>query len=280
MNDATHRATSLKRLKYDFSLVGKGSFWLDLDLNAFTHKMIHKETEKVGCYEKDLSIVMGALLKDAEMVIDVGAHIGYFSLLAATLVGKNGNVVAFEPIDENIDHFKHNLIINGIENVAIEKQVVSDRAGHTPFYYNRDNDGGHAVWDVGEHTYNVKSRQHPRVLSLPMTTLDHHFADVDLSRLKMIKIDTEGNEVNVLKGARRILKSYRVRCIVCELNEYGLKQMGHSQNDLLDLMIDCGYERFIFYNGTFMQLAPGQEIQSDHIINLYFMPIEYVATRI
>ena len=266
-----------KRLNYDFSFAGKGSFCLDLDLNRFSHQMIYEETNEVGCYEKDLSIVMGALLKEGDMVIDVGAHIGYVTMSAAIMVGSNGSVFAFEPVKENIDHILHNLSINGIENVSVEQLVVSDSVGNTPFYYNRDNDGGHALWDVGRHRYNVKSRQDPCILSFPMTTLDHHFASTDLSRLKIIKIDTEGNEVNVLNGARRIIESHRVPCIVCELNKYGLKQMGNTENDLRDLMLDYDYERFIFKNDTLMRLAPNQYIKSNHIINLFFFPRESVT---
>jgi len=101
---------------------------------------------------------MGALLQPGDLFIDVGAHIGYFSVLAASLVGKTGQVFSFEPIAENRKYLEHNIEINYLENVRIIPQVVSNRTGVTDFFFNIDNDGGHALWDISKHPFNKKSK--------------------------------------------------------------------------------------------------------------------------
>lgn len=269
--------TELDSIIYDLSLLGKGSFTIDFDLSLYSHRVIFNESRKFGLYEKQISILMGALLQPGDLFIDVGAHIGYFSVLAASLVGETGQVFSFEPITENRKFLEHNIKINSLENVRFIPQVVSNRTGATNFYFNLDNDGGHALWDVSKHPFNKKSKNQPNIRSLQVTRLDDFFSSKDLSRLKMIKIDTEGNEFNVLMGSTDILKRYRIKCIAWEVNRFGLKHMGHSEEGLRNFMYANGYETLAFLDGYLQVLDPGKYINSDIVFSQFFMLREYIG---
>ncbi len=267
------------RVKIDLTAVGRAPFSLELDLRHFSHQIIYQETQSTGFHEKETSHLMCALVKEGDMVIDVGAHVGYFSLLASRLAGPTGKVFAFEPIEENVARLRNHIRINEADNITVISKVVGDVVGSTPFYYNRDNDGGHALWDVGEHPFNRRSKEAPLTISLPITTLDEQFAGMDLGRLKMIKIDAEGNEFNVLKGAHSILERQRVKCISWELNPFALGKMGHTEDALRGHMREMGYETMAFVDGKLTPLSPAQHLRADFVINLFFMPVEFVGAR-
>ncbi|RJQ51096.1 MAG: FkbM family methyltransferase [Desulfobacteraceae bacterium] len=265
-----------KRTLISLSSAGKSAFALDLDLTLFSHRIIYEETQQTGFYEKDISFLMISLLKPGDMVIDVGAHIGYFTLLAGSLVEESGRVFSFEPIEENRKRLMHQVGINGLTNAILYPDVVGDQNGKTTFFYNEDNDGGHAIWDVSRHPFNEKTKRAPRLLSLPIVRLDDFFNPDALSKLKMIKIDTEGNELNVLAGARHLIDTHRVKCIACELNRYGLKQMGHSERQLRGFMYDLDYETLAYFNDRLRVLTPDQYLKADAVLNLFFMPKEFI----
>jgi FkbM family methyltransferase len=273
---ASYGSSGADRLSYTLPMADTSCFHLDLDRSQFSHDVIYRESMKTGFYEKNISILFNAVLEKGDWFLDVGAHIGYFSMLAARLVGNQGRIFSFEPMEANRKFFESNVSLNGFDNVTLVPHGVGNQTGQARFFVNRDNDGGHALWDVGEHPFNVRSKADPCPVTIPITTLDAFFASSDLSRLKAIKIDTEGNEFNVLKGAEKILQTHRIRCIVWELNKFGLMQMGHSEVGLREFMYNLGYETLAFIDGRLQIIEKDQHVQSDSIINQIFMPMEYV----
>jgi len=93
----------------------------------------------------------------------------------------------------------------------------------------------------------------------------------------MMKIDTEGNEFNVLMGSIDTLRRYGTKCIAWEVNRFGLKHMGHSEEGLRNFMDTNGYETLAFLDGSLQVLDPGKYINSDIVFNQFFMPREYVG---
>jgi hypothetical protein len=113
------------------------------------------------------------------------------------------------------------------------------------FYPNVDNEGGGALWDVSTHPFNQKTREtQPGTVKVPMVTLDKILDDMPV-RVKAIKIDTEGAEVEVLKGAERWLRSGLIPHIFAEVHEMGLGKMGTTPDELKNLMSGYGYRCFI-----------------------------------
>jgi FkbM family methyltransferase len=137
-------------------------------------------------------------LKNGMVAVDVGANVGAFSLLASRLVGRDGKVLALEPVPENYRCLCRTLGLNRLANVAPFELAIGDTRGSLRLSLS-DNPGGHsAVLDRGD--------QH---IEVPMATLDEVCAEQELERLDFLKIDVEGFEPEVVRGARESLARFR-----------------------------------------------------------------------
>jgi FkbM family methyltransferase len=254
-------------------------FQLALDASDFTEKAILDNYNARSFYESDVSMLMLNVLRSGDVVFDVGANCGYFSVLAASLVGPRGHVMAMEPAPSCLARLKANLQRNALANVSVVEKVVTDRAGETIFHLNRDNNGGHALWNPGEWPDNNLTRANPASLSLAATTLDAEWKSRALNLPKLIKIDTEGAEERVLRGAQELVSDCKVPFVVAELHEFGLQKLGSTQASLRALMENFGYSTFsLYFSGAMPKFVPrGCEIRCPFFINILFSTPERIA---
>jgi FkbM family methyltransferase len=243
-----------------------------VDPKEFTQKLMMGAFSKGMVYEPEVVQAFTKILKPGDGFIDVGAHIGYFSLWAATLVGESGWVVTCEPERSNYDHILQNIQLNAFQNLQVLNIAVGAESKDTQFFVNQDNDGGHALWDVGEHPFNKKSKSNPIPQAIRMETLDWVVEHYNLSNLKLIKIDTEGAEHSILQGANRLLTKVKVPYIIAEMNHFGLQQMGTSEQAYLGYVRSCGYETYVLtpQSSRPIKLEAGQSYQSQMIYNVLF----------
>ncbi len=143
-----------------------------------------------GSYEPEQTALFGSLIRPGDVVVDVGAHVGYYTLLAATLVGPRGHVYAFEPAPANYAFLTGHVRKNRCANVTPVDSAVGDHRGEVRFEYGTGSGTGH-VSAQGQ-------------LVVPMVTLDEFARERGL-RCQAVKIDVEGAEVAVLEGAREML---------------------------------------------------------------------------
>ncbi|HUB50202.1 MAG TPA: FkbM family methyltransferase [Acetobacteraceae bacterium] len=230
-------------------------------------------------YEPDVAHLMARVLHDGDVALDVGANIGFFTVMMAALTGPTGRVVAFEPGPDNLVRLRRNIATSGVQNVAIIEQPASDTDGPARFYLNSDVSGGHALWDPGRFPGNTKSQAELRMADVSATTLDSVVAAMDLPAPRLVKIDTEGAEHRVLMGAADLLRDHRVPYIVAELHEFGLAELGSSQRDLRRFMAGFGYDTFcLYFNGAMPKLIPPEtDLKPPHFINLLFSTVADVA---
>lgn len=245
---------------------------MDLDSGLMTEAAIRNHLANGVLYEPDVSAIMFRILAEGDSVIDVGANVGYFSLLMGLIAGPQGHVLAFEPGAENVQRLRANLALTGIENVTVVETAASAEPGELTFFINSDNAGGCALWDPAQYPGNVKCQETPLPLRIQATTIDAEMERSGLAVPKLIKIDTEGAEHEVLKGASKLLATGKVPYIVAELHEFGLDKMGSSQMALREFMAQFGYETFAMYNsGAMPKLIPrGTTISARYIMNILF----------
>jgi FkbM family methyltransferase len=253
-------------------------FEMELDPADFTEKAILDYYGARSFYEPDVSMLLIQVLRAGDVVFDVGANCGYFSVLAGALVGRGGQVVALEAAPACIERLKVNVARNAFHHLDIVAKAASNRVGETVFHLNRDNSGGNALWDPGLWPDNEKSRGRPESITVPATTLDAEWRGRGLAVPKLIKIDTEGAEQMVLEGARELL-SARVPFVVAELHEFGLEKLGASQASLRALMHGFGYSTFtLYFSGAMPKFIPGSsQIRCPFFINLLFSTPETIA---
>lgn len=185
-------------------------------------------------------------IRPGDTVVDVGAHVGVLTCLAGRLVGPTGHVIAFEPHLGNRAQLLKHIRLNGMDWIEADKRAVSDEPGTVPFYACADNDGGHALWDPALSKANVLTKARPSVRPVQTVRLDDAIPKARRP-VRFLKIDTEGAEVHVLRGAERILREDRP-IIVGEVNWCGLQYMGEQESTLRAFLRDRDYTEYGLQN--------------------------------
>ena len=261
------------RIALDFTTPG-GSHRLvyAFDLSSAVQREMHGALDANGFHEPETTVLIASVLKPGDTFIDVGAHVGYFSVLAASLVGAGGQVVSFEPEPGNYAQLIEHIRLNGLTQVLPIHCALGAQEGVLDLHINADNDGGHALWDVRLHPSNERSRATPRSHPVFVATLDRVLGAVGPGRVKAIKIDVEGNEHAVLRGARHTLETHRVPFVIAEVNRTGLELLGTSEGGLRAFMTMLGYETWLLRAGDppLQRLAPGETVAGGFVFNLLF----------
>jgi FkbM family methyltransferase len=254
-------------------------FRLELDAGDPTEKAMLDCSDARVLYEAEVAGLMINVLRLGDIVVDVGANCGFFTILAARLVGSSGHVVAVEPSPASLARLRTNLALNGLTNVAVVDGVATEHSGEAQFYLCSDNSGGSALWNVGDYPGNPKSRENPIAISVPATTVDDELRQRGVAAPKLIKIDAEGAEQRVLQGATSHLANRRIPFVVAELNEFALAKLGSSQQSLRGLMEGLGYSTFgLYYSNSIPKfIPPGSQIRSPFVVNLLFSTPEKIT---
>ncbi len=214
------------------------------DLDRISNNHIFKSLATGGTYESEVSNFLVRVLKEGDTFVDIGAHIGYFSLLATKFVGRKGRVLAVEPDDDNLAQLTKHKELNDAANLEIFPYVLGEREEEKTFYVNSDNDGGHSLWDVSNHAFNKKSAVDRITRKVQTKTLDTLTEEAMPDAIKLLKIDTEGAEPLIMQGARKTFETTPIQFIVSEINEFGLAQLGSSQMEYRAQMKELGYDTF------------------------------------
>jgi FkbM family methyltransferase len=151
----------------------------------------------LGTYEQEKQKWLHDNVHENDVFYDLGAHTGYYMLLASLLVGKKGAVYAFEPNPRNLIFLRRHIALNNIENAIAKEAAVADRNGTMPFNFDVSSFMGH-IDAKGDLNVNVVS-------------LDFCLEKGEIRRPDCMKIDVEGAELSVLKGARECLSSFHPR---------------------------------------------------------------------
>lgn len=134
-------------------------------------------------------------VRRGDVVFDIGAHAGFYTLLASELIGMEGQVIAFEPLPRNLHYLHRHIALNCCRNVVVIEAAVGDADGSVRFEEGPNSSMGC-----------VSPRGH---LEVKMVSLDELVRRGTLPAPDVIKIDIEGGELDALEGARRILKQCR-----------------------------------------------------------------------
>ena len=222
---------------------------LALDLDKSTQRHVYQTALNGEVYEKETAYVMSKLVRKGDTVLDIGAHIGIISMYLAVMVGEKGRVYAFEPEPENFSQLRETVNANGFHNIQCFKIALHSQSGQSALYINSDNDGGHALWDVGLHPVNRGSRNNPASVTVANATLDHLMERLQIPPPRLLKIDTEGLEFNILSGGQNYVLKQRVPYIISEMNIFGLQVMGVNEMQLRKYMAGFGYDAYAILAG-------------------------------
>jgi FkbM family methyltransferase len=183
-----------------------------------------------GKYEPLTTSVFQKLLSKDKNIIDVGANIGYYSLLS----GKLGHsVLSIEPEPHNFELLKENIILNHLDNIAVLSKAVSNQNGKAKFYVSKEESGEHSL---------IHSRMNIKdFIEVDTIKLDDC---INGDKVDLIKTDTEGNEIAVINGAEKIINSNPEIKIVTEVWFRGLKAAGYNPEQLWEVLNGFGFKYF------------------------------------
>lgn len=187
-------------------------------------------------YERAEQAFVRQALAPGAVFLDVGANHGLFTVLAAERVGAAGHVYAFEPSPREAASLRRNLALNQCTNVTVVEQAVSDRTGQARLAV--AGDGGLNALAQNTHPEQVVEAWQ----AVSTITLDDYLAGAGEPRVDLLKIDVEGAEALVLRGAERLLRRAQPPVLLCEFCDVTAAGFGSSGRELYALLTSYGYE--------------------------------------
>ncbi len=154
----------------------------------------------LGTYEPGLQAALRAFLQPGSTVYDVGANIGYVTLMMAHHVGGSGRVFAFEALPANVERIRENMALNGLSNVTIVSAAVTDQCGTATFYVHESVGMGKVAGSAGRQGEHYRGE-----ISVPGLSLDAFVYEQGNPTPDAVKMDIEGGEVLALPGMKRLL---------------------------------------------------------------------------
>jgi FkbM family methyltransferase len=184
-------------------------------------------------YEPYETELISSIIKPGSVVLDIGANIGYHTLLFAKLVGQSGKVFAFEPDPANFRLLEKNVSVNGYPNVALEQKAVSNRNEKKKLYLHESNPMMHTIF---------KSQQRSGLDSVEIDTisLDNYFSNYG-GKIDFIKMDIEGSEYTALEGMQTILQRQNDIKLLVAFNPSAIREYGYKPEQQIDLLVSNGF---------------------------------------
>jgi FkbM family methyltransferase len=240
--------------------------------------MYHRTLDGRGCfgwlyafdYEPQTQQIFTQIIKPGMSVVDVGAHIGYYALLAAELVGDKGKVYAFEPDPSYYALLEKNIAANKI-NAIVESHrlAVSNQEGKFPLFLGKST--GTSLFKVPDST--------ERTVTIDVITLDKFFKARNWPPLHFIKIDVEGADKDVLEGMRDLITRNPDLKLIIEFNSSYLELAGVSPGDLLIRLGELSFNKIKVLAGEVKSYKIPQDIQSLLKLGLELKCVNLFCTR-
>jgi FkbM family methyltransferase len=185
-------------------------------------------------YEPLLVQWLRGKLASGMTAVDVGAHIGYLSMVMARCVGEKGRVIAVEPSPDNLPVLQHNLAANHVSNVVVAPVAASSESGRRDF---------HVTGSTDSHGF----YSHPLTPTSAVIQVDaRRLDDLLEDPVQLVKVDVEGGELDVLQGMSRLMTDRSLRWLVLEWNPACQRKAGRRVDELPEVVRGLGFRATAF----------------------------------
>jgi FkbM family methyltransferase len=204
-----------------------------------------------------------ATCKPGAVIIDIGAHIGLFSVIASQITGRNGKVYAFEPAPSTYALLQKTLSINNSEAIieTFQKAVGIETGKITFFVSDGEADNSNSL-------VSYKDDRPLRGIDTEVTTVDAFVKEKKINKVDFIKIDVEGAEYDTLRGGAETLKNLRPICIVA-IHPEPIKAKGDKLEDIYDFIISKNYRITLDKK----EISREQLLANTELIDLHIYPL-------
>jgi FkbM family methyltransferase len=212
----------------------------NIKIEVDLHDKIQRHIFFYGCYRTELKYkaLMKSLIQPGDTVLDIGTHIGYYTLMFSQWVGNNGRVISFEASKKNYDKLSNNIRRNNFHNIMAVNAAASNKDEERNFYISDDgNAGSNSLYPHGN---NMKKE------SIKAVDTGKLLAHETSTPPRLIKIDVEGHETAVLKSLEPILNisANIAPHVFVEVNKFTLEAAGYSPEGIFELMRNFDYHAF------------------------------------
>lgn len=198
-------------------------------------------------YEKETVVLFKKIIKPGTVIMDIGAHIGYFTRLFSKLTGPKGMVYAFEADPENFQLLKRNT--NHLKNVKIYQLAITDQFGAIDFYHYDEKTGCNSILS------NAPVAFQKRKITVSASDLDTILKTEGVNRVDLIKMDIEGGESKALVGMQKTIKENQPLAIVLEFAPAWIKAAGSDPNIFLKNLESWEFKIFAIQNNILIQIG-------------------------
>lgn len=204
-------------------------FWLSNNPEAYVDKCIRETSVFEGYSTKAVK----KLIKNGDIILDVGANIGYYSVIMSKLIGNDGKIYSFEPTKYFRDVLEVNLKINSITNVTVLSYGLSDFKKSLEIQ----------IGSSSASLHNTSEKEDLLRETIELNVLDEVINELDINRIDFIKIDVDGHEPAFLKGALKTIEKYKP-IVLLEVMHLNYLNYGISAWDFYDYLKQLGFHIF------------------------------------
>jgi len=207
--------------------------------------------ETNGDYECETRKAIYSLLQNGSIFMDLGANIGFYTLLAGKIVGLSGKVYSFEPTPTTRDFLLKNVLENNLSDiVSVEGYAISDCSGTATF----------ALGNQSECNAITKSAERKEsCITVPTVSIDEYCKANRIVRLNVIKMDIEGQELKAISGMREINKTSPDLKLIFEFHAVNVKNNNQKAKDFFEMLISYGFTKFTALLTDPIEFAKGDD---------------------
>jgi FkbM family methyltransferase len=186
-------------------------------------------------YEEVTLHKIESILMNDNVFFDLGANIGFYTVLGSKLVGKNGKVISFEPTPDTRKYLIKNILANDLHNVVVEPLAISNKSGKAFFEVTDNSECNSIVLDE-----NVVSE----MIEIDTISIDDYCIKNNINSIDLIKMDIEGQEYNALLGMNNINKKSKNLKLIFEFNADNLNKNNQQPFIILETLVEMGFTSF------------------------------------
>ena len=227
-------------------------------LNPTEH--IQQQLFWYGYYEKESGDLLKKIIKPGDMFLDLGANIGYFSLLVANN-SPSVKVISFEPVAGLFQNMNDNISLNNIKNISTINAAVGEISEEKELFVSAPDNLGMSSFHQPENFSGKTER-------VKVVTMDDWFETSGLPKIDIIKLDIEGSELGALKGMKEVLQEQKPVLIV-EINTETLSMFNLKPSDIYDHLKQLHFEGFLILENAKLQHL--NNVETNKTTNVLFI---------
>jgi len=228
MNKMNTRATSNEAVKVPTIY---GNFY------SWKNDLITRQLTEYSAHTRNELAMLNSFIKKGDTIIDVGGHIGTYSIPFAKKIGKLGRVFTFEGNPNNFALLEKNITINGMRSIIQAFNAVVSQDEASKFEMELPDGGNSGMYYFSSVVRTIAKKT-------PVINIDNWFNGLSKKpKVNLIKIDVEGAEVEILRSCEKLIKKFKP-ILYIEISQEALKRFDHSIDDLHQILSKEGYQYY------------------------------------